>query len=231
MKNAGLGYFFTGIFALGGLVAGLFFFSELYSLYKITTNGIETIGTVVEVKYKSSKNTPLTAPVIEYKTATGATEVYDSDVYTNMVNYEKGETMKVYYDPDDPQKILLGKGGWLGISLYFAFFAVFSTFGFWGLWWVDWHRRRDNWLDKNGQEIQALYVGTKATMGQHRVLCEWTDPTTGQLYQFMGDWNTGIGSNTISPGTLIPVLVNIDHPQSCYRVDVSQWSPSHAAQA
>jgi len=116
--------------------------------------------------------------------------------------------------------------GWIvTISLYFIFFALFSTFGFWGIRWVDRNMRRDNWLDENGREIQSLHVGTKATMGQCRVLCEWKEPTTEQLYQFMGDWNTGIEPNTIPPGTLIPVLVNIDHPQCRHRVDVSQWSP------
>jgi hypothetical protein len=68
-------------------------------------------------------------------------------------------------------------------------------------------------------------------MGHLRALCEWKDPTTGQLCQFIGDWNTGIEENTIPPGTLIPVLVDIDHPQRRYRMDLSQWSRSHKAHA
>ena len=226
MEKPGLGYFLTGLFALVGLVTGVLFFSELYSRFRITKYGVETTGVVVEVKRKNSKGSLLTAPVIEYKTAAGSTELYDSDMYSNLVKYEEGEEVKLHYDPDNPQKILLGKGGWLQISLFFTFFVLFSVFGFWGLWWVDWYRRRDNWLNENGQEIQALYVGTKTGMGQHRVLCEWQDPTTERLYQFLGDWNTGIESNTIPPGTLIPVLINADDPQHRYRVDVSQWSPS-----
>ena len=225
MKNPGLGYLFTGLFALVGLCTGVLFFSQLYSHYKIINNGIETSGTVVEIMYKTSKGTPLAAPVIEYKTVTGSTELYYSEMYTNIIKYEEGETVKLHYDPNNPQKVVLEKGGWMNIFLYLPFFLVFGTFGFWGLWWVDWHRRRDNWLNENGQEIQASFVGTKQSMGQHRALCEWKDPVTGQLYQFVGDWNTGIQANTIPPGTLIPVLIDADNPQRRYRLDVSHWSP------
>ena len=225
MKNPGLGYLITGLFALVGLCTGVLFFSELYTRCRITMNGIETNGTVVEVKYQTSKGTVLAAPVIEYKTSMGTTEIYDSEVYTNMVKYEEGETIKLHYDPDNPKRVVLGKGGWLNISLFLAFFAVFGTFGFYGLWWVDWYRRRDNWLNENGREIQASFVGTKQSMGQHRALCEWKDTVTGQLYQFVGDWNTGIQSDTIPPGTPIPVLIDADDPRRRYRVDVSEWSP------
>jgi hypothetical protein len=220
MKSSkGCLYVFFGVFAAAGLLCGLLSAGLVYSRYKVTSQGIKTIGTVVDLR--PSKNA--VAPVVSYSDENGRKRLYESSSYTSINPPEIGDALMLYYLPDQPDEIELEGEGWANL-LPLIFFFTHGGVGFGGLYWLEKKRRLYNWLQQFGKEIQAKQTEVKRGFNKGRsyytLKCEWLDPYTQQLYTFESDTISTDPSDSLPVGSPVRVLIDPDNPKR-YWVDLS----------
>jgi hypothetical protein len=180
--------------------------------------GQKTIGTVIDLNH--SKN--MTAPIIGFKDQKGGSHVYHSDTYTNIDPYEVGQALELYYDPADPDKVMLKDGSliqWIPLLFLFTHGGV----GFGGLIWLERKRRLKKWLLNQGQEIMATLTEIKVTSNKgqyYTMICQWEEPYTHVSYTFKSDASRRNPSEFVSIGALIRVLIDPADPKR-YWVDDS----------
>lgn len=91
-------------------------------------NAMEGKGHVTGLVRGSSKNGSVFKPVVEFQTADGTRIAFTSPMGTSPPSYDVGESVTVYYDPENPHSVMLS--GWLSlwfVSLLFA--ALTAVFG------------------------------------------------------------------------------------------------------
>jgi Protein of unknown function (DUF3592) len=68
-------------------------------------HAIEVEGKVIEmVRMRNSDDTGyLFAPVVRFKTVEGNTVEFESSLHSNPPGYHAGQTVSVFYDPDEPR--------------------------------------------------------------------------------------------------------------------------------
>lgn len=127
MKN---GLFFFLIFALIGTAMGAAAVYQQWSYEKIKQHGVRAKGIVVRMVY--SQNTA--APVIEYYTPEHEQRTYTGTVFSSPPAYKEGEVVTLWYDPNDPSKVMLnGFDQWFLPAIFGFFFLVFGSVGYGGL--------------------------------------------------------------------------------------------------
>jgi hypothetical protein len=92
-------------------------------------NAMEGKGHVTALVRSSSKNGSVFKPAVEFQTADGRRIEFTSSMGTSPPSYDVGESVTVYYDPENPHSAMLS--GWLSlwfVSLIFA--ALAAVFGF-----------------------------------------------------------------------------------------------------
>jgi len=220
MNKAGF-YLFFGIFALAGLICGAWGTYNLYTDYTIKNEGIKAIGTIVHLNSSGKGDTY--APVVEFRDELGYKVVYTASVYTNMVSYQIGQQVPLWYMTTDPEhEVYLEGMGWMG---YFPFIFLFTHggVGIGGLVWMEIKRRKINWLKNFGQAVKARYTGSKNVSGKRpafKAKCEWNDPYTQTLYQFESERMSVNPDSFLSPNSQILVLIDPANPKR-YWVDMA----------
>ncbi len=219
MRSKGCMYFFFGIFAAAGLLCGVISAVLVYGRWNVTHNGIETTGTVVDLRYSKSS----VAPVVRFMDESGREHVYESSSYTSVSPAEIGDQLKIYYMPDDPTDVELEGEGWFNL-FPLIFFFTHGGVGFGGIYWLEKKRRLYNWLQQFGKEIQAKLTDVKRGSNKGRsyysLKLEWLDPYTQQLYSFESDTLSTDPSDSLPVGSPVRVLIDPDNPKR-YWVDIS----------
>ena len=101
----------------------------------ILKTGTQTQGIVIENaprKLKTGEHFKTTsrAPVVQFKTNLGKIITYYSTDYTTPAMYEVGQTVDIWYMPDDPQRATLnGKEIWILPGVFGAFGLVLCLIG------------------------------------------------------------------------------------------------------
>lgn len=122
---------FCGAFSLVGLVCVGFAYYFWNKNRKLKSSGVETTALVI-AHYKKPQITPSTAKavVIQYIDNSNETRVYYSTLYTTPVQFQVGETIRIWYQPEHPNDVLMeGKDEWLLPTVLGAFGVVFSLIG------------------------------------------------------------------------------------------------------
>lgn len=224
MKQHILSYIAISIFALAGLVCGILCLKLVLDRQRMIQEGVAVIGTVTDLNYSSSKGSTTVAPVVSYTTKTGDTLFYSSNFYTNINPPQIGDKRKLWYDPANPQKIVLAKEDLSMIGLFLVFFLTFGTFGFWGLIWLIRQRQMYQLLAERGEVIHAHYERIKKywwSKGSPKVISSWTDPKTQIPYTFYsGFLADDRGLDRLENAQDIPVTINPENPKQ-YWVDLS----------
>ncbi|HAD12969.1 MAG TPA: hypothetical protein DCF33_11100 [Saprospirales bacterium] len=219
MRPKGCMYIFFGVFAAAGLLCGIVSASLVYSRWNVTHNGIETMGTVVDLQYSKSS----VAPVVSYMDENGRKRLYESTSYTSTNPPEIGDEITLYYLPENPDKIALEGEGWFNL-FPLIFFFPHGGVGFGGIYRLEKKRRLYNWLQQFGKEIQAKQTEVKRGSNKGRsyytLKCEWLDPYTQQLYNFESDTLSTDPSDSLPVGSPVRVLIDPDNPKR-YWVDLS----------
>lgn len=119
---------FCGMFAFAGSLFGVIAFNSWTATYRIVHQGVQTQGTVIENRHKPVKGletrTTSLAPVVRFLTAGGTPVVYYSQTYTTPASFQVGETVDIWYLPDDPQQATLnGLDAWI-IPVVFGIFGA-----------------------------------------------------------------------------------------------------------
>ena len=214
MKNSIIGYLFFGIFALAGIICGIVSASLWYARYQLMRDGEKTTGQVVELQYSRSKGSTTTAPVIAFTTPSGRRVVYRSNFYTNINPFQVGDTVTLWYDRAEPEKVVLEKSGMTVILLTLLFLFTHGGVGIGGLVWLERKRRLRRWLQEYGQEIKARFVrANRANKRGYNVECTWTDPYTQQAHTFTSDSMSKNPEDFIPPNGLLRVLIDPGNPK------------------
>jgi hypothetical protein len=110
-------------------VVGLIFSTIGYCGWADTNNiikhGVKTEGRVVDLltNYNKKKRSSTKAPVVQFKTQQGETILYTSSMYSSPCPYHQGQSLPIWYLPDNPQEATLN-----GTETY-LFFSIFAGFG------------------------------------------------------------------------------------------------------
>lgn len=219
MGKSGL-YLFFSIFALAGLACGAWGVHSIYTDYKIRNEGVKTVGEVVELSYSGKGSV---APVVSFRDELGYTVVYASQFYTNMVSYEIGQAIPLWYLPEDPARLIYLEGtSWI---TYFPLIFLFTHggVGIGGLIWLERWRRKVKWLKNHGQSVKGRYIGAKNVSGKRpsfKAICEWKDPYTGTSHQFESDRIQRNPDTFLSADDTLWVLIDPANPKR-YWVDMA----------
>lgn len=121
-----------GILAVlfGLLFVGITIVFLLRKIWKITKS-TKTMGVVMNVEvsqgarqFDSSSRNTLFSPTVRFQTTEGRIIDYKSSVSSSLDNYRVGENVPVYYDPQQPEKAIVGTT--------FRLWSPFIIFGFVG---------------------------------------------------------------------------------------------------
>ena len=122
---------FSGAFSLVGLVCLGFAYYFWNKNRKLKSSGVETTALVI-AHYKKPQIPPSTAKavVIQYTDNHNQTRVYYSTLYTTPVQFQVGETIRIWYQKGNPNEVLMeGKDEWLLPTVLGAFGVIFSLIG------------------------------------------------------------------------------------------------------
>lgn len=124
LKIVSFGFGFVGLaFILIGIGA--------YMLFNyIEADAVEVQGRVVGLRPSQSSGGGV-APVIEYEW-NGETKTHYSEVYSSSPDFETGQVIPVWVDPDNPESvtIIYEEPGWILISVFGSIGAVFLIIAF-----------------------------------------------------------------------------------------------------
>ena len=101
---------FVFAFAFGLLAALVLYMA--HATYQSSRHSVEEFrtasGRVISLKVIDSDRTGRTeAPVVQFQTSNGTEIIFESEVGSNPPSHGVGETVEVFYDPEDPQKAVI----------------------------------------------------------------------------------------------------------------------------
>lgn len=128
MKQSFVGsYLFFSIFALIGTLMAVGAVSSQWNDYQLTRKGVRTQGIVARLV----SNGKSAAPVIEFYTPDHVAHSYTGKVFSSPPAYRPGETVTLWYDPADPEKIVIsGLDQWFVPAILGFFALVFCSLGY-----------------------------------------------------------------------------------------------------
>ena len=213
---------FFGIFATVGTIMGIVAAGVWFYSNRLTRDGVRTTGTVVQLVGSQSR-----APVVEFETTAGDRQVYTSSMYSSPPAYQVGETVTLWYAPEDPERVMLdGLERWLLPLIMGLFFAVFGGIGYGGLLYQRFKKADTVWLLQNGQPVAAIGTNVlwKTSVKLNNtspfvIQCQWLDPATQKVYVFESDhlWYDPTPYLTDRP---LQVLIDPHNPRK-YHVDLA----------
>lgn len=112
------------VLILGAALDGLMYWLIQKKREKIS-HWNKTEGVVVGWNQSSSDGTTTYAPVAEFTDAQGTSRTYESGLYSSPKSHKMGQTVKIAYDPEDPDDAEILSVG----QMYFAHIIglVFGT--------------------------------------------------------------------------------------------------------
>jgi len=125
---------FFGVCMVGG--SGFF----LLKKKAFANRAVSTPGTVIHVErmsgmrgtgMTSSSSGPMYKPTVRFQSATGMTIDYTPKTFSNWACNQVGETVPVLYDPNQPDKISIGKTSSFWVPAFICLFTgvVFAAIG------------------------------------------------------------------------------------------------------
>lgn len=217
--------FFGGIFATIATVFGLVAGSVWWRTEKLIRDGVRSAGTVVEL-VNNGKNSY--TPIVEFELPSGEMQRYVSNMSSSPPSYDVGETVRLWYDPADPSRVVLaGIDRWLLPAIFGGIFVIFGAIGYGTLFYRFMVGRRKKWLLANGRPIEASFVvvdlKTNVKMnGQSPFVlrAQWHDPAGNKVYTYESEYLWYDPSDYVSEQKPISVLIDPQNPAS-YHMDIS----------
>ncbi len=124
---------FLSVFALLGIIFLSISFYTWRTQQALKANGIETTGQVIDHiqgwRDQHHRSTAM-AVVVHYFDWQNQPRIYRSNTYTTPVLFQIGETVRLWYQKDNPDNVLLaGKDEWLLVAIFGGFGLIFSLIG------------------------------------------------------------------------------------------------------
>ena len=99
---------------------------------------MKTTGVVLDVEIRqgmrqqmgTTRNT-LYKPKVRFQAANGRVIDYKPEIFNSWSNYEVGQQVGVYYDPQQPEKVMFEArtGDWVRLIVFAVFGGFFALFG------------------------------------------------------------------------------------------------------
>ncbi len=122
---------FCGLFSTVGIVCLSIGFNVWNKNRAFKKTGVET--TAVVIGHHKKKQIPATtaqAVILQYATKTEEYKIFYSTTYTTPPLFQVGEQVKIWYQLDQPENVLMeGKDEWLVPMILFGFGTIFSLIG------------------------------------------------------------------------------------------------------
>jgi hypothetical protein len=168
------------------------------------------------------------APVVRFTDGAGRTVEFRSSVSSSPPAFDIGEKVVVLYDAAAPAeaKIESWSDLWFGPTILGGLGTVFASVGV-GLWLAPLLRARKEFdLRHNGRAVQAAFrrveLNTSLRVNNRnpwRLVCEWQDPATGEVHEFVSR-NLWYDPTDLILAETLDVFVDKGNPRR-YFVDVS----------
>jgi len=185
-------------------------------------------GTVIELEPVRSSDGTTYRPLVRFNDERGQSIQISSSVSSNPPSFAKGESVRVYYDRDDPRVAKLDGYFqlWGGPTIIAALGSVFLLVGG-GIIVAGWFiRSRDDALRSGGEPIetdfQSVELNTALDVnGRHpfRVATQWLNPATSEVHVFHSH-NLWFDPTAYIGNRRITVYIKPGNPKSYY-VDLS----------
>lgn len=225
---------FLGIGLLLLVISGIIF----YNVKKFSNNAATTTGQVVDLVTKQSsssgRNRSVTyAPVVIYSDAANIQHRYISSVSSNPPGYSIGETVKIYYNPNNPDDAMIaGWGAYLGAFITGGIGLLFSLIGG-SLDLMSGKSKKKMRFSEEmmqiGQRLQTDIVSVDpnkilSVNNRHAFMIRsaWKDPLTGQTRTFVSNTIWFDPTPFIPPGKKIDVYIHPRNPGKYY-MDISAF--------
>ena len=167
-------------------------------------------------------------PRIRFRTADGQDISFVSSSGSNPPSYSINETVKILYDPGQPDRAMVHSfvGLWLLPTIFGGIGAVFASIGLVAIVVKSLNDRKNNWLEQNGRRIQAditrVELNTSLEVNganPFRIVCQWFDPAANQMHIFHSA-NIWYDPSRFLSGKTIEVLIDPNNPHR-YLVETS----------
>ncbi len=157
------------------------------------------------------------ASVISFNTANGQTVQFTTSVSSSPPEFEFGQKVKVYYNPDNPEASARPDSFlslWFLPGLFGLLALIFGGLGS-GFYMVDFlNRRKIRWLQAHGQRITAVVSDVRLNTSlknrgksPYVVTAQWHNPTNNQDYSFKSN-SLWVDPAPVAPDKEVSVLVD-----------------------
>ena len=211
------------LFGLVFLVCGLFLMIS-YIHFIRTAN--ETTGVIVSITTYYDSDDDLRYRVYVRYSVDG--REYDGEYGSYHTGMIEGQSVKIYYDPDNPRHIQ-SKGSFITGFVFVLFSVVFGSVGLIPLILTKKAKSKKKRLAEYGEKLTAtikeiadgnIYVNN---IRCRNIICEYKDRTSGNTYLFKSE-NVYEDLNGLREGQTIPVYADYND-YSKYYVAVEEYLP------
>lgn len=222
MKVIGYPFLLAGI---GMLAATCFTYIDTNTFLK---NAIKAEGTVIELIRSRSDDSITYQPVVVFVSQKGEEIEFTSSVGSNPPSYSKGQTVEIFYLPENPQTAEInGFFSLWGVPIILgAMGGIFSTVGASILVAIISKEREEKYLKQQGTPIKTKFKGveidtTKSIDGRNpfRVITQWQNPSTTEIHVFKSN-SIWYDPSEFMTSDSITVFIERENPKK-YFVDLS----------
>jgi hypothetical protein len=209
----------TKIFSIifGGIGAAFLVVTLIFVASNVAFLGEASVanGTVIQLQLTDKKSAY--QPVITFSTTTGQQVQFTDTVASNPPQFTVGQSVKVYYKPDDPAgsaRVDSLLSFWFLPGLFGIFTLVFGGIGT-GFFTAGYlKRQKQKWLQLNGQTVTAEITDVQLNRGvrvngksPYIIFAQWYNPENKLTYSFKSDSIWQLPAN-LAPGSTINVMVD-----------------------
>jgi hypothetical protein len=228
----------SGVFSavgVGMLVGSFFAFTDTRSFI---SRAVEAEGQVIGLdRSRSSSGSGSSSttyrPVVEFTSATGKRIEFTSNVGSNPPSHRVGESVRVLYDPVDPDSARIKSFFqlWFVFIIFFVLGLIFAAIGLTMILLRVRGRQRTEWLSRHGRRIQTVFQGVELNRSLHvngrspyQIISQSSDPASNTVRVFQSE-NIWFNPSDYVEGQTIDVLVDPNDPKK-YVMDIS-FLPKH----
>lgn len=220
-------FFIIGI----GLMGAAVYFALATQSFLATAVTAE--GTVLALERSRSGDSNSLRPRVAFTDAEGNRREFVSSVGSSFANFQRGDAVRVFYQPDDPERARIDSflHLWFLPLLLGGMGLVFSSLGGGILTFQMLGRRRATWLREQGERVEAKFQGVSRNLslqvnGRHpfRIACQWQDPADGRVHVFLSENIWYDPTEFLASDQPIPVWIEPGNPKK-HLVDTSFLPP------
>lgn len=214
---------------VGMLVASFFVFSNTTSFIR---RAVEANGKVTDLERSrsssSSGSSTTYRPVVEFTTATGKRIEFVSSVGSSPPSHRVGESVKVLYNPADPQSARIKSFFqlWFGFLIVFFLGLAFATIGLGMIFVRRRGRKRAEWLRQHGRRMKTAFKSVELNQSlrvngrsPYQIVSRSSDPASNTVRLFQSE-NIWFDPSEYIKGEAIDVLVDPNDTKK-YVMDIS----------